>query len=345
MSFPLALLVLAGTMRTLAAQLPNTSASPSSPATAAATLPASTASLSGSITDSDGAVIPDAHITLAQPSHPSANTLSGADGQFTFTNLWTGTFTLSVNAAGFSPTHITGALQSGETREVPSIVLAAAASTDINVTASKTDIAQSQINFEEKQRVLGVFPNFYVSYLANPQPLDAKQKYELALRTMVDPVSFLLTGVTAGIQQAGDIYAWDQDAQGFGKRYAAAYGTFLTGNLLGNAVLPALLKQDPRYFYKTDGSVRSRILYALAMSVVCKGDNHRWQPDYSGIGGGIMASALSNAYYPAANRNGAGLIFANAAIGIGASGLQNIIQQFVVRRLTPHTHPATLAQP
>ena len=128
--------------------------------------------------------------------------------------------------------------------------------------------------------------------------------------------------------------------QSFGKRYAAAYGTFLTGNYLTDAVLPSIFHQDPRYYYKGTGSTRSRIGYAVANAFVCKGDNHHWQPNYSAFLGGLAASGISNAYYPAANRDGAALTFESVAIGTGFGAIANIAQEFLVRKLTPHTlHP------
>ncbi|HEV2644793.1 MAG TPA: carboxypeptidase-like regulatory domain-containing protein [Acidobacteriaceae bacterium] len=338
-SFALPLLLVACTLRTLAAELPE------APQTPVALAPTTAASLTGAITDTDGAAIPNAHISITQPAAPTATTLTTPEGHFTFINVAPGPYTLSITADGFSLAHIAGNFDPGATSDLPAIVLTVASSTNINVNASQTDIAQAQVEIEEKQRVLGVFPNFYVSYLTDSEPLNAKQKYQMALVTMVDPVTFVFTGAAAGIQQADHLFNWGQGAQAFGKRYAAAYGTVVTSTLLGNAVLPVLLKQDPRYFYKTDGTVPARVLYALAMSVVCRGDNQHWQPDYSGIGGGAMASALSNLYYPAVNRSGTRLILEGTAIGIGASALQNVIQQFLVRRLTPHTHDATLAPP
>jgi hypothetical protein len=77
--------------------------------------------------------------------------------------------------------------------------------------------------------------------------------------------------------------------------------------MIGSAILPALLKQDPRYFYKGTGTTRSRILYAIANSVMCKGDNGHWQVNYSGILGGAAAGGISNLYYPASDRNGISL--------------------------------------
>ena len=153
---------------------------------------------------------------------------------------------------------------------------------------------------------------------------------------MIDPVSFLVIGGVAGVQQSQNNFpGYGQGAQGYAKRYAASYGDLLSGTLIGSAILPSLLKQDPRYFYKGTGSKRSRILYALANAVICKGDNGHWQTNYSGILGSLAAGGLSNLYYPAEDRNGARLTFENAAIGIGTSGALNLVEEFVVKKFTP----------
>jgi hypothetical protein len=101
-------------------------------------------------------------------------------------------------------------------------------------------------------------------------------------------------------------------------------------------VFPAVLKQDPRYFYKGTGSKKSRVLYALANAVICKGDNRRWQPNYSSVLGSFAAGGISNLYYPAQNRNGVGLTLENGAIGVGATAVANVLQEFVVKKVTPN---------
>ena len=105
--------------------------------------------------------------------------------------------------------------------------------------------------------------------------------------------------------------------------------------MIGGAVLPSLFKQDPRYFYKGTGTIRSRAMYAIANSVICKGDNGRWQTNYSAILGGLAAGGISNLYYPASNRSGVELTFENALIGTAEGAMQNLAQEFIVRRLTP----------
>jgi hypothetical protein len=194
--------------------------------------------------------------------------------------------------------------------------------------------------------VLGVIPNFYVSYDPNAVPLTSKQKFKLARKTIVDPVTFVLVGGIAGVEQAqNDFSGYGQGAQGYGKRFGAGYADTVAGTFIGSAILPSLLKQDPRYFYKGSGSKRSRILYAIANAVICKGDNGRWQPNYSNILGSVAAGGISNLYYPAQDRNGAGLTFENAAIGIGASAASNLLQEFLIRKLTPKVPKAAPVKP
>ena len=300
-------------------------------------------SINGTIIDRTGAVVAGARVRLArQGDSPndrfsSQEVLSGDNGQFSFAHVAPGPFQLTITSAGFEAQPAAGVLRSGETYIVPPIVLAVAtALTEVRVGLSPFEVAQEQVQDEEKQRVLGFIPNFYVSYAPHPVPLTSKQKFALAWKTTVDPVSFGLIGVIAGIQQEQNAFSgYGQGAEGYGKRYGASYANFVSGTFIGSAILPSVFKQDPRYFYKGTGSKRSRILYALANSVICKGDNGNWQPNYSSILGNLAAGAISNIYYPAKDRDGVGLTFEGGAIGIGATAGANLIQEFLIRKLTP----------
>jgi len=116
----------------------------------------------------------------------------------------------------------------------------ATAVTEVRVIVSRAEIAEDQIKAEEKQRVLGVVPNFYVSYDHHAVPLNSKQKFELAWKTTVDPVSFGVTGAIAGIQQAqNDFSGYGQGAQGYGKRFGASYANFVASTYIGGAILPS----------------------------------------------------------------------------------------------------------
>jgi hypothetical protein len=310
-----------------------------------------TASLHGAVTSTEGTVYEGARVVLESSgsADPAATAQTDSNGAFSFANLAPGAFKLTVSARGFLTQSISGVLHAGEDFDAHTIALPVAAATnEVRVSAeSQVEIAQEQLNLEEKQRVLGVFPNYYVSYDPHAEPLTTRQKYQLAWRASIDPVTWLMTGVVAGGEQASNTFAgYGQGAQGYGKRFGANYTDGFTGTMIGGAILPSLLKQDPRYFYKGTGSIASRAMYAIANSVICKGDNGRWQPNYSGILGGIASGGISNIYYPASNRSGVQVTFTNALIGTAEGAMQNLLQEFLVRRLTPKLpkFPSTVTQ-
>ena len=114
-------------------------------------------------------------------------------------------------------------LLAGEQRQLPNIRCRSQPA-DVEVTASQSQVAAAQLQQELHQRALGVFPNFYSSYIWDAAPLSSKQKFVLALRSTTDPVNFLAIGVVAGVEQAKNIYpGYGQGAQGYAKRYGAAY--------------------------------------------------------------------------------------------------------------------------
>jgi Carboxypeptidase regulatory-like domain len=294
--------------------------------------------VSGTIVDQTGAAVVGARIVLARDEQsPKQEVQSGSQGEFSFAGLAPGTFQLSVSADGFATQIYSGTLHAGEISVVPPItLLVAPAETKVTVELTQTELAEEQIKDEEKQRVIGFIPNFYVSYVPDAAPLTPKQKFELAWRSTLDPVTFALTAAAAGLEQADNQYpGYGEGAQGYGKRFGAAYADTVTSTFIGGAILPSLFKQDPRYFYKGTGSTGSRLLYALANVVICKGDNRRWQPNYSFLLGDFASSGLSNIYYPAKS-TGAGLTFENAAIGIGVTAAANVLQEFIIRKLTPN---------
>ena len=297
--------------------------------------------ISGSVVGQDGVILAGVRVKLAMEGQlVSQEVLTGEDGQFRFTNVAPGSFQLTISSEGFTAHTSTGVLRSGESLVVPQISMVLATNvTKVRVELSPTEIAQEQMNDEMKQRVLGVIPNFYVTYVPDAAPLTPKQKYHLAARLNIDPAYIVTAAGVAGIQQARNEFSgYGQGAQGYAKRFGATFGDFTMSNLLGNAVLPSLFKQDPRYFYKGTGTTRSRVLYALANAVICKGDNGNWQANYSGILGSLAAGGISNLYYPASDR-GAALTFENTAIGIGATAILNLMKEFVLTKITtnvPH---------
>ncbi len=297
------------------------------------------ASLIGTVTDAADEAIVSATVVLSGPSPADRLTTTTDDnGFFSFSNLQPAVaYHITISAKGFaqstSPAVI---LQPGQQLDLGDIKLNLSVVQNTTVTALTSEqLATQQVQIEEKQRVLGVFPNFYVTYDPNPAPLTTKLKYKLALRTTIDPVNILATAAFAGFNQAAETPDYQEGALGYAQRFGAAYTDGFTDIMIGGAVLPSLLHQDPRYFYKGRGSIKSRIGYAIAFAVVCKGDNGRWQFNYSSVGGDIASGAISNLYYPSSNR-GPGLVFYNALLSAGGRVADNLAQEFVFRKWTPN---------
>jgi len=169
--------------------------------------------------------------------------------------------------------------------------------------ATKPLTAEEQLKLQEKQRVFGVMATFNTTTNKDALPLSTGQKYQLFFKSATDPWPFVLTAFGAGIDQAENSFPeYGQGVQGYAKRFGAGYTDYFTGNLLGNAVLASLLKEDPRYFQKGTGSYTSRFLWAASSTVWCKRDNGTWGPNYANVVGNLMGAAVSNLYYPASDR-------------------------------------------
>lgn len=302
--------------------------------------------ITGSVFSKDGSPISGARVTLTRPGQSSSQQAASDDsGGFSFRDIIPGTFKITVSAPAFANQTFSGILASGQTYIVPPITLVLATVNTTVVVEPAVVVAERQIKAEEQQRVLGIVPNFYVSYVPNAAPLNPRQKFELSWKDAIDPVTFALIGASAGVQQATDQFSgYGQGAQGYAKRYGASYADFATGTLFGSVVFPAILKQDPRYFYKETGTRRSRVLYAIANAVICKGDNGHWQPNYSSVLGNLASGGISNLYYPPQDQRGAALTFEVAGIGVAATAADNLLEEFLIPKLSPKFRKNQAAQ-
>lgn len=306
-------------------------------------------SIYGTVVDPNDAVVEGARVTLEMQSAQAQQTvLTGANGFFHFSALLPGPYRVRITSPGFGEwTSAEIVLPALGSYEVARIALKIpVASTDVHVTLSVHDVAEEQIKAQEQQRILAVFPNFYASYVWHAAPMTAGQKFRLALRTSIDPVTFAADGITAAIEQSqGYLSGYGTGAEGYAKRFGAAYADDVVGTFIGSAVLPSILHQDPRFFYKANGSVGSRALYAISTVVICRGDNGRWQPNYSNIFGNLIAAGISNLYYPESDRNNAGVTVQNALVGTAEGAITALLQEFVMRKISRGVQHTSATQP
>ena len=306
-------------------------------------------SLSGTVLDANRDVLQGARVTLTGLSGNVIQAVeSGSNGEFAFRGLPPDVYKLTVTAAGMSAfTSPQIPLQAGEARIVPTVtLLVAGGTTRVNVTVrNKEELAQEQVQIALRQRIGGIIPNFYTTYDWTAPPMEAKQKFHLSFRSIIDPVSFLTVAGIAGAEQYRDVYpGFGGGIEGYGKRYGAALADHVSGTLLGKAVYPSIFHQDPRYFYKGKGSIRSRTLYAISAAVITRGDDGRQEPNYSRVLGTFSAAAISNLYYAASDR-GASLFVRNGLAGMGAAVVSNLIREFLLKGITSNVPPGANGQP
>jgi hypothetical protein len=297
-----------------------------------------TGTIIGTVIDVNDGIVPGATVALEGPSFSDPKRVETNDnGFFQLDHLNPAVpYHITVSARGFadwsSPEVV---LQPGQHMDLTGIRLRIApAVTSVNAVLSTEELAREQEKAQEKQRILGFIPNFYTVYDRNAVPLTPKLKFRLALKTTTDPVTFLGSAFLAGIDQAGNNHHFGQGGEAYAQRFGAHYANGLTDIMIGGAILPTILHQDPRYFYQGTGTTKSRMLHALSTPFICRGDNGRSQPNYSALGSYLASGAIANAYYPAADR-GPGLTFSTAFIDIVADMANGVIQEFVLRKLTP----------
>jgi hypothetical protein len=315
----------------LGAQLPDPSAA------------VSPGNITGTITDTDADAVVNAHVILENAESKTIETVASDDGgAFRFPSVPPGSYIVKINASGFAYWKINGVivLHEAENYVLPNVELGVESiNTTVNAITME-DVAEQQITVEEHQRILGILPNFYVSYVPNAAALTRKQKFKLAVRVSTDPVTLFTTGVTAGIEQwQGDFSGYGQGFSGYAQRYGATYGDRLSSTMLGAALIPSLLHQDPRYFYRGHGRIIVRALYAISTVAVCKGDNGHWQPNYSNVGGNLGAAFISSLYYPSSDQHSVQVTVDNTLIGVATGAFGTLFQEFLLRHFTHGVPP------
>lgn len=308
--------------------------------------PQAQGTISGVVTDVTGSVVVGALVTLGSTASAGQHTtVTNNAGSFDFAGVEPGNYTIMIAADGFAPwtaAHVVAGA-GGNPPVLAAVLQVASASTRVDVGLSQKELAVQQVKAEEKQRLLGVFPHYFVSYEPNPAPLSVVQKFQLGWKTMLDPITLLSSGIAAGIQQARNSYhEFGQGMQGYGKRFGAQYADEVNGVIIGGVLMQSVFHQDPRYFYKGTGSVRSRALYAVATAFVRKGDNGHWQPDYSDVLGSLAAGEISTLYYPASSRTGLRL-FHDVLLDLGGRAAGNLFEEFLFRKITTHVPKTAMA--
>ena len=181
-----------------------------------------------------------------------------------------------------------------------------------------------------KDRLFYALPNFLT--LENTEhvpPLTAGQKFKVVARGSFDPFQFAWYGLLSGINEAnGSEPGYGNGFQGYAKRYGASFADGTIENFMVGAVMASALRQDPRFYVKTDGSFMRRVGYAVSRIFITRGDSGRSEFNASEIfGSAIAAGASTYSYHPHADKtlDNTGKVWGTQ---VGYDGLTLVIKEF-----------------
>jgi hypothetical protein len=171
--------------------------------------------------------------------------------------------------------------------------------------ASQESKDQNNDQGTSKDRLFFTLPNFLTLENAGQvPPLTVGQKFKVVARSSFDYVEFPWYGFLAGLSQAENSESgYGQGAQGYGKRYGAAFADGTIENFMTSAILPSILHQDPRFFQNGRGGFWHRTGYAMSRIFITRTDSGDSQFNYSEIVGSAISSGISTySYHPHADQ-------------------------------------------
>lgn len=193
---------------------------------------------------------------------------------------------------------------------------------------SESQSKEPEVNPED-DRLFGVLPNYLtVENAASVPPLTSGGKFKLVAKNTFDPVVYPFIGFIALVNQAADSDpGFGQGFAGYAKRYGASFGDSVVGNFMAGAILPSVLKQDPRYYQRVHGGFGRRALYSVSRILITRSDSGHRQFNSSEIFGNLVQAGISNAYHPAQDRT-IGNTMRGWGNGLGWDTMSNLSQEF-----------------
>jgi hypothetical protein len=203
-----------------------------------------------------------------------------------------------------------------------------ASSTKENSQSSQPASPEKKKDQEGKERIFGIFPAFNVSDQVHPIPLTPGQKFKLFARSTYDPVTLIAPLFKVPLLQAveGDS-GFGTGFEGFAKRYGVSLADGTSSRFFRQFLFPAILREDPRFFRRGQGSFGSRLGYSLSRVFVTKTDSGRNTFNWSRLLGSAASAGLSNAYYPESQRGKTTTFFSFGLSYLSEAGA-NVVKEF-----------------
>jgi len=182
---------------------------------------------------------------------------------------------------------------------------------------------------KQGKRILGIVPNYRaVSANTHLPPLNFKSDLWLATQDTFDYSDFIFVGALAGIDMAGKSQpTFGQGAEGFGKYYWHVFADTGIENYMAEAIVPAVTREDPRYYTMGRGGFPKRAGYALSRLFITRTNSGKNTFNLSEIVGAGGAAGIGNAYYPA-EANPWVKTYQRWGTQVGLDGVFNVVKEF-----------------
>lgn len=194
--------------------------------------------------------------------------------------------------------------QSERQRATNSAGQPAQASPQVPAKKDEKESAHQQTTGTSNDRLFWTVPNFLSVKSKQVPPLSAAEKFKVVTRGNFDPIELVYVGFLSGISQASNSEpGFGQGAAGYGKRFGATFADISIENFITGAILPSLLRQDPRFYQLGEGSFGHRTKYAIGRIFLTRGDSGRTQFNFSEVVGSALSAGISTySYHPSQDR-------------------------------------------
>jgi hypothetical protein len=187
----------------------------------------------------------------------------------------------------------------------------------------------SQPANKQTTRILGILPNFRaVSADVKLPPQTVKQKFTTAAEDSFDYSSLFVPLAIAGY----DLESNPDPEFGTG---GVAYGRYLwhavvdqtSENFFVEAIVPAITREDNRYYTLGHGGFVKRASYALTRVVITRADSGKEVFNASEVVGSGASAGLSTLYYPSRERS-LGNTGSQWGLDVGIDALSFVVKEF-----------------
>lgn len=170
---------------------------------------------------------------------------------------------------------------------------------------SGQNAAQGQAGAQQTKRILDIIPNFRaVSSTEKLPPMTVKQKFVSATEDSFDYSSVFIPAMLGWYSlEENATPEFGQGGLGYARYLWHAAADQTDENYMVEFVLPAVTREDPRYYTLGHGGFLKRTGYALSRAVVTRTDAGGETFNISEVVGAGAASGISSLYYPTRERS------------------------------------------